>query len=135
TLFEEVDSGPVNQTELRPSRQERAGNGGPQFTLVGTSRIGDTYRATLQTSAGETVVVQGAPDSQVNIPGHSGFQLADLGSRNVSAISPSSTSCVDYPDRGVNCSSSGNMASLTLTTAAPVPAAVASEGRGRSPED
>ncbi len=123
TLFEPVESGEtMERPDPRTMRQERADGMEPRFTLVGTSRIGDTYRATLRVRGGETVVVEGAADATVEIPGHAGYRIAGINGRNVSLLYPGSDVCVDFPDRGVNCSAAGNSGSLSLVTAAAVPA-------------
>lgn len=122
-LFEAVEQ----QEEVeRPSsdnnQRSRGGNdsGEPMFTLVGTSRFGDQYRARLRSSGGDVVAVEYRPGESVAIPGYPGFQLNTVGARHVIVQHPEHTPCADFSDQGVSCSVGDNSARLTLATAEPV---------------
>lgn len=119
SLFEPVasDTQP-NQADIQNQVQRDPG-AGPAFTLVGTSRIGGTYKVTLAASDGQIVQVKMAPDSAQDIPDHPGFQVVDTGARMVAISSPSSSPCIEAEDKGVTCRSS-SVSELALTTGAPV---------------
>jgi hypothetical protein len=135
SLFEQIETQEQQvRPDPRPTPNERAGNGEPEFTLVGTSRIGNKHRAVLRTRSGELVTVQGGPESTVQIPGHAGYRVTSVQPREVSLAYPSGAACMSYEDRGVSCSSA-SLASLSLTTAAPVQVAEPVAGtnpRGRA---
>ncbi|MES3006529.1 MAG: hypothetical protein V4751_02040 [Pseudomonadota bacterium] len=124
TLFESVaQEEPGNIAEMQ-NREQNALPGAPSFTLVGTSRIGSKYSATLATSDGAIVVVSGSPGAVQEIPDHPGYRLVDIGSRKVSIAGPSGMPCVAAADKGVTCGANG-VSLLGLATAAPVAVVVA----------
>ena len=128
TLFESVaQEEPGNIAEMQ-NREQNALPGAPSFTLVGTSRIGSRYSATLAGSDGAIVVVSGSPGSVQEIPDHPGYRLVDIGSRKVSIAGPSGVPCVAAADKGVACGANG-VSLLGLATAAPV-AVVNAEAAG-----
>lgn len=122
-LFEGVEQ--PEETE-RPSggnnQRSRGGNtsGEPMFTLVGTSRFGDRYRARLRSSGGDVVAVEYRPGESTAIPGYPGFQLESVSARHVIVQHPEHTPCADFTDQGVSCSVGDNSARLALATAEPV---------------
>ena len=119
-LFEGVENQSApDQPQQRINREDRAAMSEPQFTLVGTSRIGNAWKATLRTRTGETLVVEGTPDGRVPIPGHAGYHLTGVEGRRVAIDYPANAGCMEFNDRGVSCGSD-NGGSLSLTTAAPV---------------
>lgn len=121
-LFEDVEADTQRTQPVRPANQ-RGGRteAKPEFTLLGTSRIGDSYHAILADSAGRAVVVSTKPNSSSSIPGHIGYSLLDVGSRRASVKYPDDVPCVEYTDQGVKCSGTGNIALLGLANAAPLP--------------
>ena len=119
-LFEGVENSDApDQTQTRSNREERGVVTEPQFTLVGTSRIGNSWKATLRTRTGEAVTVEGTPDGRIPIPGHSGYHLTSVEGRRVAIEYPAAAGCTEFNEKGVNCASE-NLGSLSLTTAAPV---------------
>lgn len=135
TLFETVGTdAPVERPDGLQGREQRNGTSSPSFTLVGTSRIGGKYRATLASSSGEIVTVETTPGSAQDIPDHPGYRVTDIGSRRVVIANPSDTPCIAAADKGVSCDANG-ASQLTLATAAPVPVAnpAASTGNNGAP--
>ncbi|MDT8428132.1 MAG: hypothetical protein RQ757_05125 [Pseudomonadales bacterium] len=119
-LFEPIASNDsANDNQPVPGRESRTEASAPQFTLIGSSRIGNRYRALLRTAGGETVALEGQPGSQVPVPGHEAFQVQGFGSGELSVVYPGDTPCVSFQDQGLNCTDS-RTATLSLTTAAPV---------------
>jgi len=129
TLFEAVEvpsSGTTSSAEQ--IREQRNLPNVPAFTLLGTSRIGSTLRASLVDNNGEVVRVIMGDEESTPIPGYAGYNLIRVDSRSVAISQPTNTPCVAASDKGVECSSDG-LAQLSLTTAAPIavaPTAVAS---------
>ncbi len=122
SLFEPVAVEDVSvRAELQQNREQQAAPGVPSFTLVGTSRIGSRYSATLAASNGKVVVVNGSPGSVQEIPDHPGYRIVDIGSRRVSIANPGGIPCIATPDKGVACDANG-VSLLSLATAAPVAA-------------
>ena len=123
-LFEPID-GAATADYLRNRRTRNTPNTlniipNPEFTLVGISRIGDKYSVILTHKDGDTVVVQAEPNANTQIMGHSQFSIVDVGSRAVSINYPDGTNCVEFKDKGVNCTTATNIANLTLTYGEPL---------------
>lgn len=120
-LFETVEVTDNPQaTEQRPGRESRVLSAKPEFTLVGTSRIGDSYAVILADLNGEKLVIRTAPDVNVSVPEYGDFQIAITSNGKVSLQHPDSVPCVDYPESGVRCNSANNIAELTLPNNPPV---------------
>lgn len=123
SLFEPVvNEDRIDNIDAQQNRVQNALSTVPAFTLIGTSRIGGKYKATLATSSGEIVVVTGNPGSVQDIPDHPGYRLVDIGSRRASIANPGGSPCIAAADKGVTCGAEG-LSLLSLATAAPVPAA------------
>ena len=120
SLFEAVETpAGFGNTSSGPVNEQRALPGSPTFTLLGTSRIGGKYRATLRASNEQVVQVEYQGGDSVPIPGYVGYRLVSVGSREVSISYPPSAPCVNAEDQGVRCGSEGQ-GTLSLRTAAPV---------------
>ena len=122
-LFESIDSagGPTSDRGRRNSRSTAAARNAassPEFTLVGTSRIGDKYSVVLVHRGGESVVVSAAPDATTRITGYSQYSIVNIGAGRVSVNFPDSSPCVEFEDLGVRCDSATNIAELTITNVA-----------------
>ncbi len=121
-LFEGVEN---NRTE-QPVRRERASrerdrNTQPEFTLVGTSRIGNSYSAILLHRGGNPVYIRDIdPQANTRITGHIGYTIVHAGPGTVSIRYPDGDPCVEATDKAVSCSSAGNIAFLGLTNKEPV---------------
>lgn len=123
-LFESVESrdeverpGSGNSSS---SSSQRGDSGSPMFTLVGTSRFGDRYRARLRTSSDEVITVEYRLDQSAPVPGFPGFTLRSVGARHVVVQHPEHTPCADFADEGVSCRVGDNSARLELATAEPI---------------
>lgn len=124
-LFEPVES---TDQAMQPGGQlgdqsmQIAMPSAPAFTLVGTSSIGGRQRATLASSAGEIVYVDITEEGDQPIEGYPGYRLVNMGSRRASISLPAGMPCLGSQPQGVSCGADG-LVHLTLTTAAPMPAA------------
>ena len=122
-LFEETESAD-RAREIGNSSQtvrDRDGNiiTGPQFTLIGTSRIGDNYLLVIEDHMGE-IISMSAPGGQIrSIPGHPGFQVARVGSGDASILYPDGIPCIEFREQGVTCESA-EVARVTLTNQEPL---------------
>ena len=78
-LFEDTESSTSvkYETERRDIRRDSDGNliTGPEFTLVGTTRIGDNYLVVLESLTGEVISVSLREYSSVDISGYSNFKM------------------------------------------------------------
>ncbi|MEK7259253.1 MAG: hypothetical protein AAB211_05595 [Pseudomonadota bacterium] len=127
SLFEPVvNEDRIDNVEAQQNRAQNAVATAPAFTLIGTSRIGAKYKATLASNTGKIVVVTSSPGAVQEIPDHPGYRLVDVGSRRVSIANPGASPCIAAADKGVTCSADG-LSLLSLATAAPVPAAQGAE--------
>ncbi len=121
SLFDAVESSAANNNaQNRPNREVRATISEPEFTLVGTSRIGNKYSAIVRHRSGEAVLVRTEGAGNTAIAGHSGYSVVDISSGTVSIRFPGNNACVDFSDLGVRCSSAGNIAELALANAEPL---------------
>jgi len=128
SLFGEVanDSGDGDRDMNQSSRRNRSprDEAEPEFTLVGTSRIGDRYSAILKNRDGSEVVVAAEEGRNTRIEGFSQYSVVDVNPGRISIQYPNSSSCVEYRDRGVSCNSAANIATLELTKGEPIPPAI-----------
>lgn len=124
-LFEPVEpSGQAPQfgAQAAPDQAQIAMPTSPAFTLVGTSRLGGRHRATLASNTGQIVQVDIEEGRDAPIDGFPGYRLNAMSSRRAEITLPAGMPCVGARDQGVTCGTDGR-AYLSLTTAAPVPAA------------
>jgi hypothetical protein len=125
-LFEPVESTGQNALPGEPQVDQAlqaAMPSAPAFTLVGTSRIGGKQRATLASSNGQIVHVDITDAGDQPIDGHPGYRLVEIGSRRASIALPAGMPCLGSQSQGVSCGAD-DLVHLTLTTAAPMAAAV-----------
>ena len=138
-LFESVDSGSSAdrlQNLPRGRRQNNSRSTEPEFTLIGTSRIGSKTSVILRNKDGSEVIVNTSVNTNTRIDGYSQFSIVNINSGKVAIQYPESTSCVESQDKGVSCNSAANIASLELINSAPLQransrASRTGDGRGR----
>ncbi len=141
SLFGEVDASGSSDPEDRPAGRRGRGSAaasattGPEFTLVGTSRIGDRYSAILKNRDGTEVVVTARSGRSASIEGYGQFSVLDVGPGRVSIQYPGDSSCEDYLDQGVSCNRAANTAYLELTVGDPIPRAVISAREDEAEND
>jgi hypothetical protein len=117
TLFEDIETSQSRSGEPnRPTRESRAANSDPEFTLLGTSRIGSSYSAILRHRSGKGVLVR----SDAAIEGYSGYTVVDIGEGKLSLRLPSNVPCVVFPEQGVACNGAANIADLQLANGEPL---------------
>ncbi len=124
-LFEPVDAAaqaPQFGVQAAPEQAQIAMPTSPAFTLVGTSRIGGRHRATLASSTGQIVHVDVEVGQDAPIDGFPGYRVNAMSSRRAEITLPAGMPCVGASTQGVSCGADGRVY-LSLTTAAPVPAA------------
>jgi hypothetical protein len=124
-LFESIDSADSpsaarNRRNSRSAVAARNAASSPEFTLVGTSRIGDKYSVILAHRGGDSVVVSAAAGATTRISGYSQYSIANIGTGRVSVNFPDSSPCAEFEDLGVRCDSATNIAELTITNVAPL---------------
>lgn len=117
-LFQATDNPEEDRTASRRPQRESQRVTEPAFSLVGTSRFGDEYYASLRHRDGSAVQVEWKQGTVVEIRGYSGFGVAQINSRKVSIRMPESEPCVPSEIKGVTCN--GQFAVLSLSNAAPV---------------
>ena len=121
-LFEEIET---NNNSSRDARNRtasgsQAGAASPEFTLIGTSRIGSEYSVIIQHRGGDTLMVKAGPNSSTQIPGYSGYSILDVSSGRISIRYPENISCVEFRDQGVRCDGAMNIAALSLANGEPL---------------
>lgn len=115
-LFEDLTPEP---TVSRPQPTAAAQDSGPAFTLVGTSRFGERYRARLRNADGQVIAVDVTPGQPVAIPGYPGYAIVANDARELQLRHPPGAPCRDAATQGVSCTGA-NTARLSLATAAAV---------------
>ena len=122
-LFEETESTDTSVSRSSPSNNRRDSDGnlisGPEFTLVGTTRIGSNYLVVVEDRSGEIISVSLSDGSSSTIPGHNRFTVLRGEAGETSVQFPEGISCVPFPERGVTCESV-SLARLGLTNAEPL---------------
>ena len=122
-LFEPTELNKQDEGSLISSspRRDRDGNliTGPEFTLIGTTRISDDYIVVLKDRTGEALSVKIEKGVSTPIPGRDGFQILAVGPKGVSLQYPGSIRCVVFENQGVSCDSTYR-ARLSLTTLTPL---------------
>ena len=123
TLFEDTETNNVSEDGGRERRVRRDSEGniitGPEFTLIGTTRIGGNFMAVVEDRAGEIISVSAPDGEETRVPGHPGFQVLDIGSANVVIRYPGSVTCTEYRNQGVSCDAP-DVVRLELTNADPL---------------
>lgn len=124
TLFEDVERTENNSgngtSPARPNRGSRATIASPEFTLLGTSRIGTRQSAIVQHKDGERLIVRSNDQSNTPIEGHADYALVGIEAGQVSIRYPGNNPCEEFPEQGVSCSSAANIAQLQLVTGVPI---------------
>ena len=119
SLFDPVDAGASAAGQAATVTNTPATPGAIAFVLIGTSQIGDRYRARLRNTAGETVTVDLNPQGSTPVPGYPGFEVSRVNARELVVQHPSSSPCMGSQDQGVSCTDS-HQSRLELATAAAV---------------
>jgi len=128
-LFEDVDvTGNDAAVRPRPDREVRVNALKPDFTLIGTSRIGDNYSVILSDRNGKKIEIFGQSNVNIKIPENMDFQIIAVADGKVSISLPDSSSCTEFSELGVHCSDAGNIAELTFPTTTPVKSDLQSSG-------
>jgi len=123
-LFESVensDSGAGRNASRSRQTQNTPTSSEPTFTLVGTSRVGDSTAVVLRHSSGEQIRVEYA-GRPTQIAGHEGFFVSRVAGRSVSIRHPSNSPCVAIEVKGVDCDQADNTSHIRLTTATAISA-------------
>lgn len=122
-LFEETE---IVQREIKNStagetRRDSDGNliTGPEFTLVGTSRIGNNRMVVVEDSLGETISLSLTEGSTKIVPGYPNYRVLEVGSGQASIEYPANTACIEFLEQGVACESQ-RVAILSLKNASPL---------------
>jgi len=121
SLFEGVEvTGGEASGANRTTRRPRDGVAGPEFTLLGTSRIGSSYSAILRHRSGNSILVRSQGNAATVIEGHAGYSVLSVGAGKLSLRYPVSVPCVEDAGLGVGCAAGPNTAELVLGTSAPL---------------
>ena len=125
SLFEAVEvAAGVSSGANRTPRRPRDTVSGPDFTLLGTSRIGGSYSAILRHMSGESILVRSQENAATAIEGHPGYSVLSVGTGKLSLRYPASDHCAEDVGQGVSCNAGPNTAELVLSSSAPLSRAV-----------
>jgi hypothetical protein len=121
SLFEDIEVAENRARGAnRTSREPRVTGAGPEFTLLGTSRIGDSYSAILRHKSGESILVRSQANTATAIEDHAGYSVLGVGPGKLSLRYPASVPCEEDVEQGVSCAVSSNTAELVLATSTPL---------------
>ena len=121
SLFEDIEVAENRERgATRTSRESRVTEAGPEFTLLGTSRIGDSYSAILRHRSGESILVRSQGYAATAIEDHPGYSVLSVGAGKLSLRYPVSVPCLEDVGQGVRCAEGTNTAELVLGTSAPL---------------
>ena len=121
SLFEDIEVAENRARGAnRTSRESRVTGAGPGFTLLGTSRIGDSYSAILRHKSGESILVRSQANTATAIEDHAGYSVLSVGAGKLSLRYPASVPCEEDVEQGVRCAVSSNTAELVLAASAPL---------------
>jgi hypothetical protein len=122
-LFEAVETSESRtRPTARPGRESRVTTAGPEFTLLGVSRLGDKYSAILQDKEGDSLIVRADLGTNTQIPNHRGYAIVDVTASSVAIRYPGNNPCVEFNERGVSCNNAANIAELVLANGEPIAA-------------
>lgn len=116
-LFQATDNPVERQENTRRASRNQQVTTEPAFSLIGTSRFGEKYFASLRARDGQTVLVNWTKGRIQEIEGYQGFSIADIKARTVTVRMPANE-CVSSEEKGVRCN--GDMALLSLSNAKPL---------------
>jgi len=126
SLFESIEvTENRSQANSRATREARATVSEPEFTLLGTSRVGDKYSAILRHRNGESILVRSQEDVATAIEGHAGYSVLSVGAGELSLRYPAGVPCVEDVQQGVSCGAGTNTAELVLSASDPLSQPVA----------
>ena len=134
-LFEETESmqrGSGSSVSVE-NRRDRDGNliTGPEFTLVGTSRIGGDRLVVFEHRLGDIISLSLPGGSPKSVPGYPNYRVLEVGSGQISIEYPANLPCVEFLDKGVACESQ-RLAVLSLKNGSPLES-VNQSGSSNSP--
>lgn len=123
SLFDEVETGTRDSAEenSRAIRRDRNGNAiiGPEFTLIGTTRIGLKSTVVVKDRLGEIVSISVPEGENATIPAHPGFEVVGVSAGSVAIKHPNNVPCIEFKEQGVGCAGV-DLARLVLTNAEPL---------------
>ena len=123
TLFEEIETrtGTSAEGSSRAMRRDSNGNEitGPEFTLIGTTRIGLNSLVVVEDRLGKIISISVCEGTSATIPAYPGFEVVAVSGGGVAIKFPNDLPCVEFRERGVGCEGTG-LARLVLTNAEPL---------------
>ena len=128
SLFEDIDAD-NEQSRRDSSPRSNAGlnSNDPILTLIGISRIGDTYSVILKDAKDKSISLRTAPDViNVVVTGYPGYSISEISAAGVNLSYPENSSCGESLAKGVKCLDD-RVARLTLAKMEPLQIAVGNE--------
>jgi len=116
-LFQNTESS-ANRSQPAQNSTRQESNKEPAFTLVGTSRFGDEYYASLLSREGKKYSVTWEKGKLQKIEGKRNYYIAAIKSRGVSIRLPDNESCIENEAKGVRCNN--GLMILSLSNMEPV---------------
>ena len=137
SLFEEIDNQDNKEENQRSRRvsEESSSFLVPEFTLVGTSRIGANYSVVVKHRGGQFIRTNTRSNLEVQIPGYPDYHLVEVGAGAISIRYPENVQCHPDSNLGVSCDEDiDNLARLTFEKTKPVSSTLSISSEVASPE-
>ncbi len=123
-LFEETESSSndIDNRRSQAVRRDDDGNPitGPEFTLIGTTRIGASSLVVFKDRVGEIISVTMTKGASREIPSYPGFYVVSAGAGKASIKYPAGLPCTEFRTQGVICETA-DTAVLNLANVDPLP--------------
>ena len=104
-LFEDIDSdNEQNRRDSSPRLNVGPNSNGPILTLIGISRIGDTYSIILRDVEEKPISLRVVSDNAtVAIPDYPGYSVSEISSLGINLNYPEDSLCVESLTKGIRC--------------------------------
>lgn len=128
SLFEDIDAdNEQSRRDSSPRSNDGLNSNDPILTLIGISRIGDTYSVILKDAKDKAISLRTVPDIiNVVVTGYPGYSISEISTAGVNLIYPENSSCGESLAKGVRCLDD-RVARLTLAKMEPLQIAVGNE--------
>ncbi len=120
-LFEDNDAdNEQSRRDGSPRLNASLNSNDPILTLIGISRIGDTYSVILKDPKEQSISLRIAPDiTNVVVTGYPGYSISEISAAGVNLNYPENSSCGELLTKGIRCLDDG-VARLTLAKMEPL---------------
>lgn len=117
-LFQATETQNTSESKKVAPKRNSKTNTEPSFRLVGTSRFGESYIASLEHKSGEKVMMEWQPGIVKQVKGYSDYAIVDIKGRKLTLRLPDDEECISNTNKGISCND--DLAILSLHLLKPV---------------